>query len=154
MASDDRKIVVTGATGGLGSSVVEQLLRLTPASELGVSVRQPETAQHLAVRGIRVRLGDFDKPKTLDEMFDGAERLLIISTRTVDNHARFAQHRNAIDAAFAGIVARGVLLDIPRLRGVEFLDPGDAITPEELDAACVSRLAQIVMQQFGEGNRT
>jgi NAD(P)H dehydrogenase (quinone) len=99
MASDDRKIVVTGATGGLGSSVVEQLLRLTPASELGVSVRQPETAQHLAVRGIRVRLGDFDKPKTLDEAFDGAERLLVISTRTVDNHARFVQHRNAIDAA-------------------------------------------------------
>jgi NAD(P)H dehydrogenase (quinone) len=99
MASDDRKIVVTGATGGLGSSVVEQLLRLRPASELGVSVRQPETAQHLAVRGIRVRLGDFDKPKTLDEAFDGAERLLVISTRTVDNHARFVQHRNAIDAA-------------------------------------------------------
>jgi NAD(P)H dehydrogenase (quinone) len=99
MAHDDRKIVVTGATGGLGSSVVEQLLRLTPASALGVSVRQPETAQHFAARGIRVRLGDFDKPKTLDEAFDGAERLLVISTRTLDNHARFAQHRSAIDAA-------------------------------------------------------
>lgn len=99
MASDDRKIVVTGATGGLGSNVVEQLLRITPASELGVSIRRPEAAQRLATRGVRVRHGDFDKPKTLDEAFDGAERLLVISTRTVDNYARFVQHRNAIDAA-------------------------------------------------------
>jgi NAD(P)H dehydrogenase (quinone) len=99
MASDDRKIVVTGATGGLGSSVIEQLLRMTSSSELGVSVREPGRAQHLAALGVRVRHGDFDMPKTLDEAFDGAERVLVISTRTVDNHARFVQHRNAIDAA-------------------------------------------------------
>ena len=37
--------------------------------------------------------------------------------------------RNSIKAAFGGIVGRGVLLDIPRLRGVEWLEPGDAITP-------------------------
>ena len=38
--------------------------------------------------------------------------------------------------AFAhGIVGRGVLLDIPRLRGVPWLEPGEAVTPEELDAA-------------------
>jgi kynurenine formamidase len=34
-----------------------------------------------------------------------------------------------------GIVGRGVLLDIPRLRGVEWLEPGDAVTIEELEAA-------------------
>ena len=33
--------------------------------------------------------------------------------------------RNSIEAAFGGIVGRGVLLDIPRLRGVEWLEPGD-----------------------------
>jgi kynurenine formamidase len=38
--------------------------------------------------------------------------------------------------AFAhGIVARGVLLDIPRLRGVPWLEPGEAVTREELEAA-------------------
>jgi len=38
--------------------------------------------------------------------------------------------------AFAhGIVGRGVLLDIPRLRGVPWLEPGEAVTPEELEAA-------------------
>jgi kynurenine formamidase len=44
--------------------------------------------------------------------------------------------RNSIAAAFGGVVGRGVLLDIPRLRGVEWLEPGAAISPEELDAAC------------------
>jgi kynurenine formamidase len=34
-----------------------------------------------------------------------------------------------------GIVGRGVLLDIPRLRGVPWLEPGEAVTPEELEAA-------------------
>jgi NAD(P)H dehydrogenase (quinone) len=99
MASGNPKIVVTGATGGLGSEVVEQLLNLAPASDLGVSVRRPEAAQRLAARGVRVRQGDFDSPETLDQAFEGAERVLIISTRTLDNHARFVQHRNAIDAA-------------------------------------------------------
>jgi kynurenine formamidase len=38
--------------------------------------------------------------------------------------------------AFAhGVVGRGVLLDIPRLRGVPWLEPGEAVTPEELEAA-------------------
>ena len=41
--------------------------------------------------------------------------------------------RNAIDAAAAdGIVGRGVLLDIPRLRGVPWLELSDRIGPEEL----------------------
>ncbi len=33
-----------------------------------------------------------------------------------------------------GIVGRGVLLDIPRLRGVKWLKPGEAVTPDELKA--------------------
>jgi len=44
--------------------------------------------------------------------------------------------RNSIAAAFGGIVGRGMFLDIPRLRGVDWLEPGDAITPAELDDAC------------------
>jgi kynurenine formamidase len=32
-----------------------------------------------------------------------------------------------------GIVGRGVLLDIPRLRGVQWLEPGEAVTTDELE---------------------
>ena len=34
-----------------------------------------------------------------------------------------------------GVVGRGVLLDIPRFRGAKWLEPGDAVTAEELEAA-------------------
>jgi kynurenine formamidase len=33
-----------------------------------------------------------------------------------------------------GIVTRGVLMDIPRLKGVDYLEPGTRIYPEDLDA--------------------
>ncbi len=34
----------------------------------------------------------------------------------------------------SGIITRGVLMDIPRLKGVEYLEPGTPIYPEDLDA--------------------
>ncbi|MEU9988917.1 cyclase family protein [Streptomyces sp. NPDC048045] len=40
-----------------------------------------------------------------------------------------------LDLVRDGIVGRGVLLDIPRLRGVPWLDPGDQVTAEDLVAA-------------------
>jgi kynurenine formamidase len=40
-----------------------------------------------------------------------------------------------IDRYERGIVGRGVLLDIARLRGVDWLEPGEAVTPAELEAA-------------------
>ena len=42
--------------------------------------------------------------------------------------------RCSIMAASDGVVGRGVFLDVPRLRGVEWLEPGDAVTSEELEA--------------------
>jgi kynurenine formamidase len=41
----------------------------------------------------------------------------------------------SIDIARDGIVGRGVLLDIPRLRGVPWLDPGDHVTYDDLTSA-------------------
>ncbi len=34
------------------------------------------------------------------------------------------------------LVSRGLLLDVPRAKGLEILDPGYPITPDDLDAAC------------------
>ena len=47
--------------------------------------------------------------------------------------------RNAIDNALPGIVGRGVLVDIARFRGVEWLQAGEAIEPDELDAALAAQ---------------
>lgn len=92
------RIMITGASGGLGSDIVAQFLRIAPEALFAVSVRDPETVPELRTAGVQVRQGDFDHPDTLDDAFRGADRLLIISTRG-SNEARTKQHRNAIEAA-------------------------------------------------------
>lgn len=92
------KILVTGATGKLGSKIVETLLKKVPRNQLAVSVRNPEKAKGLRDRGVDVRKGDFDYPETLDTAFAGVDRLLIISADG-DNETRIRQHANAIAAA-------------------------------------------------------
>jgi NAD(P)H dehydrogenase (quinone) len=92
------KILVTGATGKLGSKVVENLLKVVSASDLAVSVRNPEKAEGLKNRGVEVRQGDFDHPETLTTAFAGVDRLLIISADG-DNETRIRQHTNAVAAA-------------------------------------------------------
>ncbi|RUT29514.1 SDR family oxidoreductase [Paenibacillus zeisoli] len=92
------KLLVTGATGKLGSKVVEELLKSIPASQISVSVRNPEKAESLRAQGIDVRLGDFDRPESLDSAFAEIDRLLLIST-DVDNDTRIRQHQAAVAAA-------------------------------------------------------
>jgi kynurenine formamidase len=41
----------------------------------------------------------------------------------------------SIDDDHDGVVGRGVVLDIPRVRGVQWLEPGDHVTPADLAAA-------------------
>ncbi|TWT09300.1 SDR family oxidoreductase [Planomicrobium sp. CPCC 101079] len=92
------KLLVTGATGKLGTKIVESLLKTVPAEQLAVSVRNPEKAENLRTRGVEVRQGDFDHPETLDSAFAGIDRLLIISADG-DNDTRIRQHTAAVAAA-------------------------------------------------------
>jgi kynurenine formamidase len=51
--------------------------------------------------------------------------------------------KESIEIVGDGLVSRGVLLDVPRLRGVDWMDPGDGIHPEELDAAAQAQGLQV-----------
>lgn len=100
-------IVVTGATGQLGGRIVAALLDRQPAEEIGVSVRDPMAATHLAERGVRVRLGDFAEPDTLPAAFEGARQLLLVSSNAeAQGGDAVSQHRDAIRAARAAGVRR------------------------------------------------
>jgi NAD(P)H dehydrogenase (quinone) len=90
-------IVVTGASGHLGRSVVDHLLEKVEPSALVLVTRRPEALAHLAARGAEVRAGDFDEPASLAAAFAGGERLLLISTDAVGR--RVEQHRAAVAAA-------------------------------------------------------
>jgi NAD(P)H dehydrogenase (quinone) len=91
-------IVVTGASGRLGRLTVEALLdRGVPASGIVATSRDVTRIKDLGDRGVVVRQADFEEPDTLPAAFDGAEKILLVSTTAVDR--RVANHRRAIDAA-------------------------------------------------------
>lgn len=91
-------IVVTGATGQLGRLVISQLIDAgVPASSLVAAVRSPARATDLAARGVQVREADYTRPATLARAFQGAQRVLLISSSELGQ--RLAQHRAVIEAA-------------------------------------------------------
>ncbi|MEU2621794.1 NAD(P)H-binding protein [Streptomyces sp. NPDC007157] len=100
-------IIVTGATGQLGSQIVERLLDRVPAVEVGVSVRDPHKARSLADRGVRVRQGSFTEPAGLAHAFEGASQVLIVSVDRMGEET-VRQHRTAVDAAVAAGARRVV----------------------------------------------
>ncbi|GAB3921395.1 NAD(P)H-binding protein [Kribbella albertanoniae] len=98
-------IIVTGASGRLGSQVVTKLLDRVPAASLGVSVRDVSTAAALADRGVRVRAGDFTEPESLKHAFEDADQVLVISA-SIRGPQAAAASKAAIDAAVAAGASR------------------------------------------------
>jgi len=90
-------IVITGASGQLGRLVIQSLLTKVPASRIVAAVRNPEKVSDLAALGVQVRRADYTDSSSLDAAFQGAEKVLLISSSEVGQ--RQTQHRNAINAA-------------------------------------------------------
>lgn len=93
-------IIVTGATGTLGSLIVERLLDRLPAAQIGVSVRDVTKAGALADRGVRVREGDFTEPESLLHSLEGADQVLVVSA-AIRGGGAVEANTAAIDAARA-----------------------------------------------------
>jgi NAD(P)H dehydrogenase (quinone) len=100
-------VVITGATGHLGRLVVESLLeRGLPADQIVATGRRTEKLADLADRGVVVRRADYTDSGSLKEAFQGADKVLLVSSSEVGQ--RYAQHVNAVDAARAagvGLIA-------------------------------------------------
>jgi len=93
------KIVITGASGNYGRGVTDRLIAQGRAADLILITRKPEKLSDRAAQGCTVRYGDFDKPETLEQAVQGADKMLLISGTRVG--ARVVQHKAAIDAAAA-----------------------------------------------------
>ena len=96
------RLLVTGATGQLGSLVIEALLKTTPAAEIAGMVRKGEEgpqarAGRLREQGAQTRSADYDDPASLRSAFAGIERLLFISSSAMEG--RVPQHCNVVEAA-------------------------------------------------------
>ena len=92
-------LLITGATGHLGGTVIEQLLTHVPAERIAALARDEAKAAPLAARGVDVRIGTYDDAASLAAAMEGVETVLLISG--TDEGDRMQQHRNVIDAAKA-----------------------------------------------------
>lgn len=90
-------IGITGATGQLGTLVIDAAVSKVPPERLVALVRDPGKASGLAGRGLGVRHCDYDLPDTLAAAFEGIEKLLLISASEPGKRVR--QHKAVIDAA-------------------------------------------------------
>ncbi|MBC8110911.1 MAG: SDR family oxidoreductase [Verrucomicrobia bacterium] len=91
------KILVTGATGHLGSAVIETLLKKIPAQQIAVLVRKTEKQLELQAKGLHAHLGNYDDPDSLEKAMNGVDIVLLISS--TDEGDRMQQHRNVVDTA-------------------------------------------------------
>jgi NAD(P)H dehydrogenase (quinone) len=94
----ESRVLVAGGSGRLGRMVLEQLLK---AGVPGIitTTRTPGKLDAYANRGVDVRHADLNDPQTLRKAFEGAYRMLLISTDDLFSGRRTQQHTNAIDAA-------------------------------------------------------
>jgi NAD(P)H dehydrogenase (quinone) len=90
-------MLITGATGQLGTSTIEFLLKRTAANNIAAMIRDPTKSGELKAWGVDVRTADYDYPDALERAFQGVDKLMLISGNNVGK--RVQQHKNVIEAA-------------------------------------------------------
>ena len=90
-------ILVTGATGQLGTAVIQTLLKKTSADRIAAFVRDAGKAASLKDARVDIRVGSYDDPASLERAVRGVDKVLLIAG--TDEERRVEQHQNVIDAA-------------------------------------------------------
>jgi len=112
---DSGKILVTGATGNVGSLLIPNLISL--GADVRALTRDESKAQGLKDAGVEVVVGDLDKPDTLDGAFQGVDKVFLI---TPPNPNQVIQTKNGIEAAkrngspFIVRLSAGAVREMPR----------------------------------------
>src|SRR5665811_1448800 len=71
-----------------------------------------------------------NRPRVTSVVIRWMPSLAAPSSVTEDGAAKLGIH------LITTLVTRGLLLDLPRAKGLDILEPGYPITPDDLDAAC------------------
>lgn len=93
------KTLITGATGGLGSTVAAFLKEKKGTENVAVLVRDgnSDKAKQYREQGFEVRVADYEEQETLVNAFTGISVLYFVSGNDIE--ARKGQHRNVVSAA-------------------------------------------------------
>ena len=123
-------ILITGATGHLGTLVIDSLLaKGVPADQIRAGARSPEKIT--AVPAVHL---DYTDTASIAAALEGVESVLLISGSEVGQ--RFAQHSAVIDAAKAAGVKHLVYTSAPAARtSALILAPEHKATEEAIEAS-------------------
>lgn len=90
------KILITGASGGLGGGVLDHLLKLVPAEKLVAVGRTASKMERFAKAGVEVRVADFDDAAATEKALTGIHTVYLVPTAAPN---RLEQHQRVIDTA-------------------------------------------------------
>ncbi|KAK2749627.1 hypothetical protein FQN57_005849 [Myotisia sp. PD_48] len=96
------KYLVTGATSGLGGSILKTLYEHVPdPSTIAAASSRATSGEKLLQQypGIQFRMVDYDNADSLLSAFVGVERLFFVSSPEFDTSRRNRQHGNVVKAA-------------------------------------------------------
>lgn len=91
------QILITGATGHLGSIVVENLLKKIPLTQISIITRKEEKRVAFQLKGFNAFLGNYADVVALENAMVGVDTVLLISSG--DEGDRIQEHKNVVDAA-------------------------------------------------------
>jgi NAD(P)H dehydrogenase (quinone) len=91
------KILITGASGHIGSGVIQTLLKKLSPQQINVLCRKEEKRAEFEAKGFNAYLGNYEDVNSLEKAMDGVETVLLISGG--DQGDRMQEHRNVVDTA-------------------------------------------------------
>jgi NAD(P)H dehydrogenase (quinone) len=111
-------ILVTGATGQFGSTVINSLLRKgIPKNKISALARNIEKVDELKAKGINLIYGDYDDYASLAKAFKGVDKLLFVPGR--DLGKRIVQNENVVKAAIENGIKQFVYASFERKNETE-----------------------------------
>ena len=122
------KILITGATGNLGSRTLGLLLKKVPSNQVAVLVRDPESEKiaRFVKEGVEVHQGDYFDYNSLFRAFNGVEKVMLISAQAFTD--RNTQHFNVIAAAKQAGVKQVIFTSIIRRENSNLIVPEVSIS--------------------------
>ncbi|KAL9608733.1 MAG: hypothetical protein Q9167_006451 [Letrouitia subvulpina] len=94
------QIALFPASGSLGSSIYKHLLDVVDAAQVILISRDPgKIPSKYIQQGAITRRANYDAPETLNEAFEGASHLILVSYPSLEIEHRVKAHKRAIEAA-------------------------------------------------------
>jgi len=92
-----KRVLVTGASGQMGTVVIETLLKRISPQQIHVITRKEEKHLELQSKGFQAFIGDYGDVASLERAMEGVDTVLLISSG--DQGDRMQEHKNVVDAA-------------------------------------------------------